>query len=81
MPSPCSQVPPEDQPDDRDILDAPLSWASKIMIDRVTFLARYPGGMKRVRYKVRAFTLRDGHMMRVSSDGICPLRCDTTWCP
>lgn len=42
---------PEDTFDDRDILDATISWTSPIVIDRDHYLARYPGGYKFVQYK------------------------------
>lgn len=37
--------------DDREVLDAPVSWSAPITIDRDTFLARYPGNYKKVPFK------------------------------
>jgi hypothetical protein len=42
---------PEEVFDDREVLDAPVSWTAPISIDRETFLARYPGNYKKVPYK------------------------------
>mmetsp|Transcript_26582 Transcript_26582/g.52378 ORF Transcript_26582/g.52378 Transcript_26582/m.52378 type:complete len:730 (-) Transcript_26582:206-2395(-) len=44
------QLTPEEAFDDRDILDCPMSWCSKIVIDRNTFRKRYPGGEKFIHF-------------------------------
>ena len=45
------ELTPEEVVDDRDILDAPLPWCSKIDIPRTDFNARFPGGHKAIRYR------------------------------
>jgi hypothetical protein len=45
------ETPPEEVFDDRDILDAPISWTNPIVIDRDSYLARYPGNYKFIQFK------------------------------
>lgn len=47
----AKEVAPEDTFDDRDILDAPVSWTRPIRIDRDQHRARYPTGYKSIQYK------------------------------
>jgi hypothetical protein len=44
-------VPPEENFDNKDILDAPISWCKPIDIKRADFRARLPKGYKRVQYR------------------------------
>lgn len=46
-----TQLSPEEAFDDRDILDCPVSWCDRIIIDRQKFTEAYPGGSKRLHYK------------------------------
>jgi hypothetical protein len=46
-----TEVAPEDAADDRDILDCPMSWASRIVVPRKTFMEAFPHGRKHTHYK------------------------------
>jgi hypothetical protein len=46
------EIPPEEAfDDDRDILDCPMSWGQKIVIDRLVFRNRYPKSFRSLHYR------------------------------
>lgn len=74
---------PEEAVDERDILDCPMSWCSRIVIDRPSFNEKYPGGALRIHYlkctveKLADYLDQNGLVLRVTiyqtQDCISPL--------